>query len=97
MPRVIRITPALALALASTTAMADGDLMTRNTLTGDWGGLRHQLEEDGIRFTGDYSGETAYNAHGGLHRSARYSQNLKLGVQFDLRSCTAWTMLARSS
>lgn len=53
-------------------------------MTGDWGGLRHQLEEDGVRFTGDYSGETAYNAHGGLHRSARYSQNLKLGVQFDL-------------
>ncbi len=30
-----------------------------------------------MRFTGDYSGETAYNAHGGQHRSARYSQNLK--------------------
>jgi hypothetical protein len=60
------------------------DLLTRNTLTGDWGGLRHQLDEDGVKFTGDYSGETAYNAHGGLHRSARYSQNIKLGVQFDL-------------
>lgn len=83
MPRASRITPALLLALASTTALAD-DLMTRNTLTGDWGGLRHQLDEQGIKFTGDYSGETAYNADGGLHRSARYSQNLKLGVQFDL-------------
>ena len=55
-----------------------------NTLTGDWGGLRRELDEQGVRFTGDYSGETAYNAHGGQHRSARYSQNLKLGVQFDL-------------
>ena len=55
------------------------------TLTGDWGGLRRELDEQGIRFTGDYSGETAYNAHGGLHRSARYSQNLKLGVQFEDR------------
>lgn len=54
------------------------------TLTGDWGGLRRELEAQGIRFTGDYSGETAYNAKGGTHRSARYSQNLKLGVQFDL-------------
>ena len=53
-------------------------------LTGDWGGLRHQLDEQGIKFTGDYSGETAYNAHGGQHRSARYSQNIKLGVQLDL-------------
>lgn len=53
-------------------------------LTGDWGGLRHQLDEQGIKFTGDYSGETAYNANGGQHRSARYSQNIKLGVQLDL-------------
>ena len=62
----------------------DSDLLTRSTLTGDWGGLRHQMDEDGVKFTGDYSGETAYNADGGLHRSARYSQNIKLGVQFDL-------------
>ena len=56
MPSAIRITPTLLLALASSTALADGDLMTRSTLTGDWGGLRHQLEENGVRFTGDYSG-----------------------------------------
>ena len=55
-----------------------------STLTGDWGGLRSQMDADGIRFTGDYSGETVYNTHGGLKRSARYSQNLKLGVRFDL-------------
>lgn len=65
-------------------ASDDANLLTRNTLTGDWGGLRHQMDEDGVKFTGDYSGETAYNADGGLHRSARYSQNIKLGVQFDL-------------
>lgn len=84
MPSATRMTPTLLLALASTAVLADGDLMQRTTLSGDWGGLRSQLEADGIRFTGDYSGETAYNAHGGLHRSARYSQNVKLGVQFDL-------------
>ncbi|MFP3700741.1 porin, partial [Burkholderia sp. SIMBA_013] len=58
------------------------DLQTSPYLLGDWGGLRRELDEQGIRCTGDYSGETAYNAHGGQHRSARYSQNLKLGVQF---------------
>ncbi|QVM89136.1 carbohydrate porin [Pseudomonas entomophila] len=84
MPRAIPITPALLLALASSTALADANLLARDTLTGDWGGLRHQLEADGVKFTGDYSGETAYNTRGGLHRSARYSQNLKLGVQLDL-------------
>ena len=39
-----------------------------STLTGDWGGLRRELADTGIRFTGDYSGETAYNAHGGQYR-----------------------------
>lgn len=78
MSPAFRLTP-LVFALTSTASLA-----ADNTLTGDWGGLRQQLEEDGIHITGDYSGETAYNAHGGLHRSARYSQNLKLGVQFDL-------------
>ncbi|TLP64800.1 MULTISPECIES: carbohydrate porin [Pseudomonas] len=84
MSPAMRLTPTLLLVLASSAAFADTDLMTRNTLTGDWRGLRHRMEADGIKFTGDYSGETAYNAHGGLHRSARYSQNIKLGVQLDL-------------
>lgn len=79
----------LLLGVACTTTLPaladnDSDLLTRSTLTGDWGGLRHQMDEQGIKFTGDYSGEMAYNADGGLHRSARYSQNIKLGVQFDL-------------
>jgi len=71
------LTPSLALALAD-------DPLERSTLSGDWGGLRHELDDQGIRFTGEYSGETVYNADGGLKRSARYSQNLKLGVRFDL-------------
>lgn len=79
-----RITASLLLVLASNGAMAEADLLQRSTLSGDWGGLRHQLEDDGVKFSADYSGETAYNADGGLHRSARYSQNIKLGVQFEL-------------
>nr|WP_314873826.1 carbohydrate porin [uncultured Pseudomonas sp.] len=79
-----RITAGLLLVVASNGAMAEADLLHRSTFSGDWGGLRHQLEDDGIKFSADYSGETAYNADGGLHRSARYSQNIKLGVQFDL-------------
>ncbi|AIR89241.1 carbohydrate porin [Pseudomonas cremoricolorata] len=77
------------LTLASRPALAASDVFSRSTMTGDWGGLRHQLEDNGIKFTGDYSGETAYNAHGGLHRSARYSQNLKLGARFDLSNIFA--------
>jgi porin len=53
-------------------------------MTGDWGGERTRLVEQGIKVTGDYSGETVYNASGGKQRGVRYSQNLKLGAQFDL-------------
>jgi porin len=53
-------------------------------MTGDWGGERPKLLEQGIKVTGDYSGETVYNASGGKQQGARYSQNLKLGAQFDL-------------
>lgn len=69
--------------LTPSLTLAD-DPLERSTLSGDWGGLRHELDDQGIRFTGEYSGETVYNADGGLKRSARYSQNLKLGVRFDL-------------
>ena len=57
---------------------------SRATMTGDWGGKRSRLVDEGIRFTGDYSGETVYNAHGGKQRGTRYSQNIKLGVRFEL-------------
>ncbi|MFR0690626.1 carbohydrate porin [Enterobacterales bacterium AE_CKDN230030158-1A_HGKHYDSX7] len=80
----LRLTPGLLLCVASLPVLAEEGLLERSTMTGDWGGLRHELEDSGVRFTGDYTGETAYNAHGGLHRSARYSQNIRLGVQFDL-------------
>ncbi|WP_028695486.1 carbohydrate porin [Pseudomonas cremoricolorata] len=84
MPPTSRYLFLAVLTLASSPVLAASDVFSRSTMTGDWGGLRHQLDENGIKFTGDYSGETAYNAHGGLHRSARYSQNLKLGARFDL-------------
>ena len=78
---------ALGLAFAAALPVQADD----TTLTGDWGGLRRELDAQGVRFTGDYSGETAYNAHGGQHRSARYSQNVKLGVQFDLGKLYGFT------
>jgi porin len=92
----------LVLGLTCTTTLPaladnDADLLTRSTLSGDWGGLRHQMDEQGIKFTGDYSGETVYNAHGGKQRGTRYSQNIKLGAQFDLGKLLTWKAAARSS
>ncbi|MCF9006751.1 carbohydrate porin, partial [Pseudomonas carnis] len=43
---------ALGLAFAAALPVQADD----TTLTGDWGGLRRELDAQGVRFTGDYSG-----------------------------------------
>ncbi|MCK1783147.1 carbohydrate porin [Pseudomonas sp. TNT11] len=68
---------------APSPALAD-DLMNRSTLTGDWDGERQKLADEGIKLTGDYSSETISNLHGGIKRGTRYSQQIRIGAQFDL-------------
>ena len=66
-------------------ALADSsDLMSRSTLTGDWGGERRKLADKGITITGDYSSETISNLHGGIKRGTRYAQQLRVAAKFDL-------------
>ena len=74
------------LALAPVCALADtsDDLMNRSTLTGDWGGERQKLIDKGIKLTGDYNSETFSNLHGGIKHGTRYSQQVRIGAQFDL-------------
>lgn len=59
-------------------------LMTQPTLTGNWGGQRQKLEEQGIKLTGDYTSETLSSLNGGIKRGTRYAQQIRLGAQFDL-------------
>lgn len=71
--------------LSPTSALADtSDLMSRSTLTGDWGGERQKLVDKGITLTGDYSSETISNLHGGIKRGTRYAQQIRVGAKFDL-------------
>lgn len=81
-----RLCGGLALCIfTSSSALADNaDLMSRSTLTGDWGGERQKLADTGIKLTGDYSSETISNLHGGIKRGTRYAQQIRLGAQFDL-------------
>ena len=66
-------------------ALADtAHLMTQPTLTGNWGGQRQRLEDQGIKLTGDYTSETISNLQGGIKRGTRYAQQIRLGAQFDL-------------
>jgi hypothetical protein len=55
----LRISPvALGLLLCSWESTAQtADLFHRSTLTGDWNGTRNQLENSGIRLTGEYVSE----------------------------------------
>jgi porin len=50
------------------------------TMTGDWGGLRTQLQDDGIKITGHYVSEVAGNPAGGLEQGGAYADEFGLGI-----------------
>ena len=54
------------------------------TMTGDWGGLRTRLENDGIKISGHYVSETAGNPVGGLEQGGAYTGEAGLGI--DIKS-----------
>lgn len=59
-------------------------------LTGDWGGLRSQLERDGIKFTLGYKNETAGNVTGGTTRTATSVGQADLAVTLNLQRLVGW-------
>lgn len=63
---------------------SDGGWLTRSTLTGDWGGTRTQLQDDGIALRAHWTTESAGNLSGGHRQTARYTQQLDFGADFDL-------------
>jgi porin len=60
------------------------ELEQQTALTGDWGGLRHTLHDDGIGFTGLYMMESAGNPTGGDLHKLRYTHDLGLAIYLDL-------------
>ena len=74
----------LALTPACVLADTTDNLMNRSTLTGDWGGERQKLADKGVKLTGDYNSETFSNLHGGIKHGTRYSQQVRIGAQFDM-------------
>ncbi|ENZ7914688.1 carbohydrate porin [Klebsiella aerogenes] len=61
-------------------------------MLGDWGGLRSDLEQDGVSFQAGYTMESASNLAGGYHTSttARYSDQWAFGVNLDLEKLLNW-------
>src|ERR1700722_17152998 len=91
MPRSLALQFAFALALLSVSPSmaADPDPPPDATVppagvTGDWGGLRTRLQNDGLTFNGGYVSELAYNASGGARQAGAEAGQIDLGVTADL-------------
>lgn len=72
------------LLLSGGVAAADNDLATRPYMTGDWGGERQKLEDEGVKLSADYVSETMSNVHGGIKTGTRYAQQIRMGARFDM-------------
>jgi porin len=57
---------------------------TSRTLTGNWGGERTRLHDDGVDLSGGYVSEVAGNVHGGARELTRYTDQWAFGARFDL-------------
>jgi porin len=60
------------------------DWVDRDTLTGDWAGVRTALERAGIGLRAGFTTESAANPLGGQKQSARYTQQVDFGADLDL-------------
>lgn len=63
----------------------------RDTLTGDWGGLRTQLKDKGLSIRADYVSETFSAMRGGQRRGTTYVQQLRGGIDLDLGTIAGWS------
>ena len=82
-----------ALSLGATSGYAADAFSTDSQwMTGDWGGERTRLIEQGIDIKMDYVGEVGANLHGGYNdnRTARYSDQFGLGAALDLQKLLGW-------
>jgi porin len=68
----------------------DGDLTSRDALTGDWGGTRSTLEDKGIVLGGDAIDEVLGNVSGGTKTGTIYDGRLELLATLDLDKLFAW-------
>jgi porin len=77
-------------ACAQEASSHDGDLASRDALSGDWGGMRSALEDKGIVLGGDTIDEVLANVSGGTKTGAIYEGRLELFATLDLDKLLAW-------
>lgn len=89
---ICQVSAAAALVLAGNAMAADAFSSDSKWMTGDWGGERTRLIEQGIDIKADYVGEMGANLHGGYDddKTGRYSDQFGLGVALDLQKLWGW-------
>ena len=83
----------LTVLLATVPALAQEsapDFWHRDTLTGDWGGIRTTLAEQGVTFTLKYTSDLQANVAGGIRRGAVYDGLFEPEVDIDLDKAVGW-------
>ncbi|HCT08866.1 carbohydrate porin [Pseudomonas sp. P7548] len=89
---ICQLSAAAALVLSANAMAADAFSSDSKWMTGDWGGERTKLIEQGIDIKADYVGEVGGNLHGGYNndKTARYADQFGLGVALDLQKLWGW-------
>ena len=74
----------------SETASLPEDIWKRDTLTGDWGGVRKSLEEAGVTFSVNEQSELWANLTGGLRTGGTYVGLTTPSLKLDLAKLIDW-------
>jgi porin len=69
---------------AAGSGQSTAGFLTQDLMTGDWGGERKKLADDGFTFTPTYVGEVLGNPSGGARQGVIYEGLLDLPLNFDL-------------
>ena len=90
--RILAVSAAFAAGVAQAQP-ADGyiDIWHRDTLTGNWGGVRDDLADKGVTVTATYTAEVFGNVQGGIHRGATYDGLFLPQLDADLERLIGWT------
>ncbi|WP_431481978.1 carbohydrate porin [Pseudomonas thivervalensis] len=89
---ICQLSAVAAMMLAGSAHAANAFSADSKWMTGDWGGERTKLIEQGIDIKADFVGEMGANLHGGYNddKTARWSQQFGLGVALDLEKLAGW-------
>ncbi len=71
-------------------AMAQDMNYTATTLSGNWGGARQRLHDNGVDLSADYVGEFAHNLSGGNRKASAYADQIHIGAAFDFAKLLGW-------